>query len=87
MTNYLPESPLSSKDAMYLRDAIRMSQVAKQRGNRPFGAVVIAKQGTVLAEASCNTTETGDCTGPAETTAGPLQSPLSTREEMADSTA
>ena len=86
MTNYLPESPLSSKDAMYLRDAIRMSQVAKQRGNRPFGAVVIAKQGTVLAEAYCNTTETGDCTGHAETTAVRMLSPKISREELADAT-
>ena len=63
-----------------------MSQVAKQRGNRPFGAVVIAKQGTVLAEAYCNTTETGDCTGHAETTAVRMLSPKISREELADAT-
>ena len=43
MAIYLPESSISPTDAKYLRDAIRMSQVAKQRGNRPFGAVVIAQ--------------------------------------------
>jgi len=86
MTTYLPESPLSPQDAMYLRDAIRMSHVAKQRGNRPFGAVVISPKGTVLAEAYCNTTETGDCTGHAETNAVRMLSPKISRDELANAT-
>ncbi len=63
MSQYPTEMKLSDTDATYLRDAIRMSAVARARGNRPFGAVVISKQGELLAEAFCNTTETGDCTG------------------------
>ena len=66
MSQYPTEMQLSDTDATYLRDAIRMSAVARARGNRPFGAVVISKQGELLAEALCNTTETGDCTGHAE---------------------
>jgi tRNA(Arg) A34 adenosine deaminase TadA len=86
MAIYLPESSISPTDAKYLRDAIRMSQVAKQRGNRPFGAVVIAQTGAVLAEAYCNTTETGDCTGHAETTAVRMLSPKMSRDELAKAT-
>lgn len=60
---------LNERDATYLREAIRWSQVARDRGNRPFGAVVVADDGRVLSEAWNNTSETGDCTGHAETTA------------------
>jgi tRNA(adenine34) deaminase len=63
------EVALDERDGTYLRQAIAWSRVARERGNRPFGAVVIAEDGTVLTEAYCNTTETGDCTGHAETTA------------------
>jgi tRNA(Arg) A34 adenosine deaminase TadA len=65
----LPESPLGERDGAYLRQAIAWSRVARERGNRPFGAVVVADDGRVLAEACCNTSETGDCTGHAETNA------------------
>jgi tRNA(adenine34) deaminase len=54
---------------LYLRQAIRLSQVARERGNRPFGAVVVGSDGQLLSEAWNNTGETGDCTGHAETTA------------------
>jgi tRNA(adenine34) deaminase len=67
---HLPvEAPLSERDALYLRQAIRLSQVARERGNRPFGAVVVGSDGQLLSEAWNNTGETGDCTGHAETTA------------------
>jgi len=65
----LEEVALDERDGRYLRQAIAWSRVARERGNRPFGAVVIADDGRVLAEAYCNTTETGDCTGHAETNA------------------
>lgn len=65
----LDEVALDERDGRYLRQAIAWSRVARDRGNRPFGAVVIADDGRVLAEAYCNTTETGDCTGHAETNA------------------
>lgn len=67
---HLPtEAPLTERDALYLRQAIRLSQVARERGNRPFGAVVVAADGQLLSDAWNNTAETGDCTGHAETTA------------------
>ncbi|MEY4448732.1 MAG: Guanine deaminase [Pseudomonadota bacterium] len=86
MPQYPTEMKLSETDASYLRDAIRMSAVARARGNRPFGAVVISKQGELLAEAYCNTTETGDCTGHAETTAVRMLSPKHSRSILAEAT-
>jgi tRNA(adenine34) deaminase len=86
MSQYPTEMKLSDTDATYLRDAIRMSAVARARGNRPFGAVVISKQGELLAEAFCNTTETGDCTGHAETTAVRMLSPKHARSVLSEAT-
>jgi tRNA(Arg) A34 adenosine deaminase TadA len=60
------EVPLDERDGRYLRKAIVWSHAARRRGNRPFGAVVVSAAGEVLAEAGCNSTETGDVTGHAE---------------------
>ena len=64
-----PETPLDERDGRYLRKAIVWSHAARRRGNRPFGAVIVSGDGEVLAEAWCNTAETGDVTGHAETNA------------------
>jgi tRNA(adenine34) deaminase len=64
-----PETPLDERDGRYLRKAIVWSHAARRRGNRPFGAVIVSADGEVLAEAWCNTAETGDVTGHAETNA------------------
>ncbi|MGR4871248.1 nucleoside deaminase [Variovorax sp. LARHSF232] len=63
------ENTLNERDGRYLRKAIVWSHAARRRGNRPFGAVVVSEAGEVLAEAYCNSSETGDCTGHAETNA------------------
>ncbi|HSV61605.1 MAG TPA: nucleoside deaminase [Variovorax sp.] len=60
------ENTLNERDGRYLRKAIVWSHAAHRRGNRPFGAVVVSQAGEVLAEAYCNSAETGDCTGHAE---------------------
>jgi len=73
-------------DALYLRRAIELSALARARGNRPFGALIVGADGAVLAEAYCNTGETGDCTGHAETNAVRLASPKHTREVLAGAT-
>lgn len=73
-------------DGTYLRQAIAWSRTARARGNRPFGAVVIGADGELLAEAYCNTTETGDCTGHAETNAVRQLSPRVGREALAQAT-
>lgn len=83
----LPEETLlDERDGACLRRAIGWSRTARERGNRPFGAIVVADSGEVLAEAWCNTTETGDCTGHAETTAVRQLSPRVDRETLARAT-
>jgi len=80
------ESALSAHDGLYLRQAIAWSRAARQRGNRPFGAVIIAQDGRLLAEAYCNTGETGDCTGHAETNAVRDVTPRVRRDVLARAT-
>lgn len=77
---------IHATDGTYLRQAIAWSCTARARGNRPFGAVVISADGDLLTEAYCNTTETGDCTGHAETNAVRQLSPRFGREMLARAT-
>lgn len=87
MSTQLPaESLLDERDGRYLRQAIAWSRVARDRGNRPFGAVVVTDDGRVLAEAWCNTSETGDCTGHAETNAVRQLTPVVDRETLSRAT-
>jgi tRNA(Arg) A34 adenosine deaminase TadA len=81
-----PHGDLNASDATYLRRAIELSMLARERGNRPFGAVIVSASGDVLSEAHNNTGETGDCTGHAELAAIRLASPLHTREVLAAAT-
>ncbi|QBK05552.1 nucleoside deaminase [Hylemonella gracilis] len=80
------EASLDKRDGAYLRQAITWSATGRARGNRPFGAVVVSDQGEILAEAWCNTSETGDCTGHAETNAVRMVSPRVDRETLARAT-
>ena len=80
------ETPLAEPDGRYLRQAIAWSRTARERGNRPFGAVVVSADGELLAEAYCNTSETGDCTGHAETNAVRQLSPRVDRAVLAQAT-
>lgn len=82
MSAALDMDELGERDAAYLRQAIAWSRTARQRGNRPFGAVVVAADGQVLAQAYCNTGETGDCTGHAETNAVRDLSPRVSRDVL-----
>ena len=82
----LPPTALSEADGIYLRQAIDWSRTARERGNRPFGAVVVSAAGEVLGEAYCNTTETGDCTGHAETNVVRQLSPRVDRAVLAQAT-
>jgi tRNA(Arg) A34 adenosine deaminase TadA len=81
------ETELAEQDGRYLRKAIVWSHAARRRGNRPFGAVVVSAAGEVLAEAYCNTAETGDVTGHAETNAVRMLGERGlSREELAGAT-
>lgn len=77
---------IDTTDGTYLRQAIAWSCTARARGNRPFGAVVIGAQGELLSEAYCNSTETGDCTGHAETNAVRQLSARVGRDTLAQAT-
>jgi len=63
---YPPENRLDERDERYLRKAIAWSHAGRRRGNRPFGAVIVSADSEVLAEACCDSGETGDVTGHAE---------------------
>ncbi|MBV7428581.1 MULTISPECIES: nucleoside deaminase [unclassified Acidovorax] len=80
------EATIDERDGRYLRQAIVLADKARARGNRPFGAVAIGADGRLLAEAYCNTTETGDCTGHAETNAVRQLSPRVGRDALAQAT-
>lgn len=77
---------LDERDSAYLRRAIEWSRTARARGNRPFGAVVVSDSGQVLAESYCNTGETADCTGHAETNAVREVSPRVPRHVLSRAT-
>lgn len=86
-TTYPPETSLDERDGRYLRKAIAWSHAGRRRGNRPFGAVIVSAAGEVLAEAYCDSTETGDVTGHAETNAiRKLADRGLTREQLSDAT-
>jgi tRNA(Arg) A34 adenosine deaminase TadA len=81
------EMQLDERDGRYLRKAIAWSHAARRRGNRPFGAIVVSAANEVLAEAYCNTAETGDVTGHAATNAvRQLAGRKLSREQLAGAT-
>jgi tRNA(Arg) A34 adenosine deaminase TadA len=60
-------TPCHEHDADHLRRAIGLAHEACERGNAPFGAVLVGEDGAILAEGQ-NTVNTGrDVTGHAET--------------------
>jgi tRNA(adenine34) deaminase len=77
---------LSEADAIHLRRAIELSMLARERGNRPFGSVIVSVSGEVLSEGYNTTGESGDCTGHAELAAIRTVSPLHSREVLASAT-
>lgn len=81
-----PEAVLGEHDGRYLRQAIALAGQARARGNRPFGALIVGADGSVLAEAWNANGETGDCTAHAELSAIRIASPRHTREQLAGAT-
>nr|WP_280188277.1 nucleoside deaminase [Delftia sp. PS-11]KAJ8745850.1 nucleoside deaminase [Delftia sp. PS-11] len=80
------EAALDERDGRYLRQAIALADRARERGNRPFGALIVSAQGRLMAEASNANGESGDCTAHAELSAIRLASPLFDRQELAGAT-
>ena len=46
---------IGQRDAEFLRQAIAQSRLALERGNRPYGAVLVGADGQVLAEGTGRT--------------------------------
>jgi tRNA(Arg) A34 adenosine deaminase TadA len=57
------------RDAEYMRQAIAASRRALEHGNRPYGAVLVAADGRLLAEGQNTEQSDRDITGHAETNA------------------
>ncbi|KAI5914703.1 nucleoside deaminase [Thauera sp. 2A1] len=60
-------SNLDEADIRYLRRAIELSRIARDKGNGAYGAVLVGADGQVLAEAENNQVTDRDPTGHAET--------------------
>ena len=58
---------LAQHDAEHLRRAIELSREARERGDHPFGAVLVSADGRVLAEGLNSEITAHDVTGHAET--------------------
>lgn len=57
----------AQSDLDYLRRAIAVSQAARDHGNHPFGAVLVAPSGAIVLEAENSVTTENDVTNHAET--------------------
>jgi tRNA(adenine34) deaminase len=60
---------IEQRDAEYLRQAIAQSRLALERGNRPYGAILVGADGEVLAAGQNTEQSDRDVTGHAETNA------------------
>jgi tRNA(Arg) A34 adenosine deaminase TadA len=58
---------MDKDDLRFMRVAIDVARRAKDKGNHPFGAVLVDEQGHILMEAENTVVTERDCTGHAET--------------------
>lgn len=58
---------MKSTDIQHLRTAIEVAQSARQRGNHPFGAILVDENHQILLRAENTVVTERDCTGHAET--------------------
>lgn len=58
---------MKEDDIRFIRAAIDVAQRAKDKGNHPFGALLVDPQGRILLEAENTVVTERDCTGHAET--------------------
>ncbi len=75
-----------TQDQRHLRDAIALSEAARLRGNMPFGAVLIAPDGTVLARNENTIITDRDMTAHAEINALRAASKTCTPQQIAAAT-
>jgi tRNA(Arg) A34 adenosine deaminase TadA len=58
---------MDENDLRFMRIAIDIARKARDRGNHPFGAVLVDEKGHILMEAENTVVTERDCTGHAET--------------------
>jgi tRNA(Arg) A34 adenosine deaminase TadA len=58
---------MNEDDVRFIRAAIDVAQKAKDKGNHPFGAILVDRAGRILLEAENSVVTAKDCTGHAET--------------------
>jgi tRNA(Arg) A34 adenosine deaminase TadA len=58
---------MDANDLKFIREAIDISRRAREKGNHPFGAVLVDEGGHILLEAENTVVTERDCTGHAET--------------------
>ncbi len=58
---------MKTSDLEFLRMAIHVASRSRERGNHPFGAILVDSHGNVLLEAENTVVTARDCTGHAET--------------------
>jgi len=75
----------SSDDLAQLAEAVGLARLAREHGNHPFGALVVASDGRVV-RAENTVVSTGDPTGHAETNLVRLAAAQLTPAELATST-
>jgi tRNA(Arg) A34 adenosine deaminase TadA len=51
----------------FMRDALALARKAREKGNHPFGALLVDREGNVLLQAENTVVTERDCTGHAET--------------------
>ncbi len=76
----------SEKDFKFLRQAIELAASSREHGNMPFGAILVDKNGKVIAEAENTTVKDPDVTGHAETNLISIASSQFSPEVLKDST-
>ena len=59
---------LNKNHEFYLKRAIELSQIARDNGNTPFGALLVDSKGNIILEQGNIEITEGKCTGHAETT-------------------
>ncbi len=70
----------------YLRRCIEISEEAVEKGNNPFGALLVDKDGNIIVESGNVEITEKDCTGHAETTVMKLASQKYSKEFLWDCT-
>jgi len=77
---------MTEQDLVFLQQAIAVSFSARERGNHPFGAILVDAAGSVVAEAENTVVSTRDVTAHAETNLVRIASARWSPPDLADHT-